>query len=559
MAERIYHPCPQFCRDSWMDLSGSWDFAVSREDAFPAEYDRVIQVPYCPESALSGIGEHFPEGRFLFYRRKITLPDAAAGKRVLLHVGAADQVLSCYVNGVEIGTHVGGYTAFTMEITGALGEENEILLRVQDDLRDEAFPKGKQSMEPGGMWYTPVSGIWQRVWLEWVPETYIASLQISADGTGAVLDTGDTRLSGTVTVQAPEGEQVLPLRNGKAEFFPESPRLWSPEDPYLYRFTIRAGSDRVSGYFALRFLSVKTAGGIPRLCLNEKPVFFHGLLDQGYWPEGIYTPPELSCYEQEIRTLKRMGFNTLRKHIKVEPEEFYYQCDRLGMFVFQDMVSNGTYRFFHDTLLPTVGIQREDDRRAHRDPVIRELFRKNMEEEIRQLKNHPSIVLWTVFNEGWGQFCSDEMYRAAKELDSSRFVCTASGWFRGGESDVFSRHIYFGQWHQLKLTEKPLVLTEFGGIKLAVPGHLYRTGKSFGYQSSRNLQEYRRKLTGLYRSHILPAIPRGLCAAIYTQVSDVEEEINGLLTYDRQVLKADEAEMAELSRELYRAMEEAVR
>lgn len=548
------HPRPQLRRETWMDLNGKWDFAVQADDKTPEMFDRTILVPYCPESALSGIHNHFPEGSFLFYRRYVRLPEAAAGHRILLHVGAADQALTCYVNGIEIGSHTGGYTAFTMDITRAVREENEILLRVRDDLTDTAFPRGKQSLTPGGMWYTPVSGIWQSVWLEWVPETYIQSLDIRADMTEAVLDTGDASLSGTVTVMAPEGNVTLPLTGGRAVFRPETPRLWSPEDPYLYEFEINTGADRVSGYFALRSWDIRNVDGIPRLCVNGKPRFFHGLLDQGYWPDGIYTPPSPDCYRQEILAMKRMGFNTLRKHIKVEPEEFYYQCDKLGMFVFQDMVSNGDYSYLKDTILPTLGFQRKNDRRAHPDKRSRQMFLDNMKAQVLQLKNHPCIAMWTIFNEGWGQFDATAAYHTLKALDDSRFVCSCSGWFRGGESDVFSRHIYFGQWHHLKRTDKPLVLTEFGGICLAVDGHLYNPDKSYGYQSSKDSEDYRKKLLTLYRKHILPAIPKGLCAAIYTQVSDVEEEINGLLTYDRQVTKPDAEEMRCLSDALYTAV-----
>lgn len=548
------HPRPQLRRETWMDLNGKWDFAVQADEKKPEAFDRTILVPYCPESALSGIHNHFPEGSFLFYRRYVRLPEAAAGHRILLHVGAADQALTCYVNGVEIGSHTGGYTAFTMDITRAVREENEILLRVRDDLTDTAFPRGKQSLTPGGMWYTPVSGIWQSVWLEWVPETYIQSLDIRADMTEAVLDTGDASLSGTVTVMAPEGNVTLPLTGGRAVFRPETPRLWSPEDPYLYEFEITTGADRVSGYFALRSWDIRNVDSIPRLCVNGKPRFFHGLLDQGYWPDGIYTPPSPDCYRQEILAMKRMGFNTLRKHIKVEPEEFYYQCDKLGMFVFQDMVSNGDYSYLKDTILPTLGFQRKNDRRAHPDKRSRQMFLDNMKAQVLQLKNHPCIAMWTIFNEGWGQFDATAAYHTLKALDDSRFVCSCSGWFRGGESDVFSRHIYFGQWHHLKRTDKPLVLTEFGGICLAVDGHLYNPDKSYGYQSSKDSEDYRKKLLTLYRKHILPAIPKGLCAAIYTQVSDVEEEINGLLTYDRQVTKPDAEEMRCLSDALYTAV-----
>lgn len=548
------YPRPQLRRDSFLPLDGQWEFAVSPEGTAPQTYDRQIRVPYCPESKLSGIGEHFPEGSFLYYRRDLPIGRPAPGTRVLLHVGAADQELTCYVNTLEIGSHTGGYTAFTFDITDALREENTLVLRVRDDLRDTAMPYGKQSLTPGGMWYTPVSGIWQSVWLEEVPETYIRTLRIQADADHAVLDTGDASLEGQVAVTTPEGTVTLPLIAGKAEFRPENPRLWSPEDPYLYECVIQAGEDRVESYFALRSLETKTVDGIPRLCLNGKPYFFHGLLDQGYWPDGLYTPPSPDCYREDILTAKAMGFNMLRKHVKVEPEIYYYLCDKLGMVVFQDMVNNGDYHYIHDTVLPTLGIQRRKDEKSHRDPRSREMFLKTMKEIVNQLGNHPCIALWTIFNEGWGQFHSSAAYDALKALDSTRFINSASGWFRGGKSDVFSRHIYFGQWNHLRLTEKPLILSEFGGICLGVEGHRFDPKKSYGYQNSGSLTEYRDKLIALYREHILPAIPRGLCAAVYTQLTDVEEEINGLMTYDRQVEKADRDAMAALAEELKNAM-----
>lgn len=551
------YPRPQLRRESFVCLNGPWEFTVRPEEALPQAYDREITVPFCPESALSGIQEHFPEGSFLFYRRKVRLPDAPAGYHALLHFGAADQALTCFVNGIEIGSHTGGYTAFTFDITGALGEENELVLRVRDDLRDTSMPYGKQSLTPGGMWYTPVSGVWQTVWAEWVPPKYIQALDIQASGTEAVLDTGDVALEGTVAITTPEGPVTVPLARGKAVYRPERPRLWSPEDPYLYECVIQAGGDRVESYFALRFLDTRVIDGIPRLCLNGKPYFFHGLLDQGYWPEGLYTPPSPECYRADILTAKNLGFNALRKHVKIEPEEYYYQCDRLGMVVFQDMVNTGAYRYLRDTVLPTLGFQRRPDRAAHPDGRSRQRFLAAMEETVSQLRNHPCIALWTIFNEGWGQFETTAAYRKLKALDGSRFVCSSSGWFRGGESDVFSRHIYFGQWNHLKVTEKPLVLTEFGGICLSVEAHRFPGKKSYGYQNSGSNEEYRRKLADLYRQHILPQVPRGLCAAVYTQLTDVEEEINGLQTYDRAVVKADREEMVQIGNELRRAVSTA--
>jgi len=534
------YPRPQMRRDSYVNMNGEWAFAAGK-----GAFDRTIRVPFCPESALSGVQEHFPEGISLKYRRMVTLPDGFHRGRVLLHIGAADQKLTCYVNSKNMGTHHGGYEAMTFDITDALQAENCIELFCKDDLRDRSYPYGKQTLTRGGMWYTPVSGIWQTVWLESVPETYIEKLDIKTDMTCA-----------TVTVTpAQEGKVVFagaeyPLVDGKAVITPENPRLWSPEDPYLYNFAVETASDRVESYFALRTIESKAVDGIPRLCLNGKPYFFHGLLDQGYWPDGIYTPATPACYAEDILAMKRLGFNTLRKHIKVEAEEFYYQCDRLGMVVFQDMVNNGDYSFFRDTALPTVGVQKLDDQKLHKDPASRKRFLEGMEATVRQLKNHPCILYWTIFNEGWGQFDSESAYEQLRKLDDSRIIDSTSGWFRQEKTDVESLHIYFNFWHRLKGTDKPLVLSEFGGYTYREEGHIFNPEKAYGYKTCKDRGEFQTQLEKLYRTRIIPAVKKGLCAAVYTQVSDVEDEINGLLTYDRKVCKADETVMRQLAKEL---------
>ena len=538
------YPRPQMKRDNYVNLNGTWDFSVSDAPTLPDCYDQTILVPFCPESALSGVKKHFPEGSFLFYRRQLDLVPQP-GLRVLLHVGSADQIAEIYVNQKKIGTHIGGYESFCFDITDALEETNELVIRVRDDLRNQAMPYGKQVMKPGGMWYTPVSGIWQTVWLEQVPETHVETLDIQVTAATATV-TVTPALSGTVTCQGVD----YTLTEGVAVITPENPRLWSPEDPYLYCFTLTAGEDRIESYFALRTLEIKTVAGYPRLCLNGKPYFFHGLLDQGYWPDGLLTPADASCYEQDILAMKKLGFNTLRKHIKVEPEQFYYDCDRLGMVVFQDMVNNGDYAYLRDTVLPTFFSQHKKDENMHRDPDARAAFLAGMEATVRQLKNHPCICYWTIFNEGWGQFDSETAYRRLKELDSSRFIDTTSGWFRGSTSDVESLHIYFGMWHRMKSSDKPIVLSEFGGFTYSVPGHIYNPEKSYGYGTCKTPEELTQRLREIYEQHVIPAISKGLCASVYTQVSDVEDEINGLVTYDRKVVKPDEAVMLKIAEKL---------
>ena len=545
------YPRPQLKRDHYVNLNGTWDFTVTRSPELPEAYDRQILVPFCPESRLSGIGRHFPEGSSLFYRRTFSLPPEAKG-RVLLHIGAADQIADIYVNRFEVGSHAGGYEAFCFDITDALKGENELVIRVTDDLTTHIFPYGKQVARRGGMWYTPVSGIWQTVWLEWVPENYVNSLDIQVSLTQAVI-TLSPALTGTVTCQGVD----YPLMDGKAVITPENPRPWSPEDPYLYDFTVTAGEDTFRSYFALRTLEIKAVKGKQRLCLNGKPYFFHGLLDQGYWPDGLFTPAAPECYAWDIQAMKDLGFNTLRKHIKVEPAQFYYDCDRLGMIVFQDMVNNGDYNFLRDTAMPTFLTQHRDDRQLHRDPAAREAFLRGMEATVKQLKNHPCVCYWTIFNEGWGQFASTAAYRKLKALDSSRFIDSTSGWFRGGETDVESLHIYFGFWHRLKPSQKPIVLSEFGGFTYSAPGHIFNPDKSYGYGTCKTTAQLDARLEETYLQRVLPAIGKGLCGSIYTQVSDVEDEINGMVTYDRKIIKPSAAVMQGIAARLREAFEEA--
>ena len=352
------YPRPQMKRENWLNLNGAWDFTVNYEN------QGQIRVPFCPESILSGHGKHYEEESLLCYTRRFTLPEGFNRGKVLLHIGAADQRTSVFLNGKPVGEHKGGYDAFSFDITAYLKEENQLQICCFDDLEDQSYPYGKQVLpsKRGSMWYTPVSGIWQTVWLESVPEIYIEKLHIENRGYSVKISV-EPALAGTVTVA---GLGSFKLENGSVTVTPENPHLWCPEDPYLYDFTLEAGEDRVESYFAIRSLEVKKVGKYPRLCLNGKPYFFHGLLDQGYWPDGIFTPAAPECYADDILMMKKLGFNTLRKHIKVEAEGFYYQCDKLGMIVWQDMVNNSDYNFKRDTAIPNVGIQKLNDTRSIR-------------------------------------------------------------------------------------------------------------------------------------------------------------------------------------------------
>ena len=541
------YPRPLLRRNSFFSLNGPWNFCAQAQGA--PRYDRRITVPFAPEAVLSGIGEHFPQTHTLFYRKEFTLPEGFVRSRVILHFGAVNQIAEVYLNGARLGGHTGGYEDFSFDVTDHLHETNILEVQARSELDRHILPWGKQSEKRGGMWYTPVTGIWQTVWLESVPEIHIQDIRIKT-----TLDSARIMVNGVS-----EGEILLdgahyPLKNRVAEIRIEHPQLWTPETPHLYRFAIEAGEDRIESYFALRTVETKVINGIPRLCLNGKPYFFHGLLDQGYWSDGIFTPASPDCYARDILAAKKLGFNTLRKHIKIEPQRFYYECDRLGMAVFQDMVNNGHYSFLRDTALPTIGLQCLPDKLLHRNPESRAAFRIHVGQTVRQLQNHPCILYWTIFNEGWGQFDSSTAYKKLKALDPTRFIDSASGWFRPKDSDVESIHVYFRPY-KFRPAKKPVVLSEFGGYVYRTAGHLFNPDKAYGYRFFKEQAEYQAAVEALYRNEILPAIRKGLCAAIYTQISDVEDETNGILSYDRRIEKLNPEGMRALAGEMQREVE----
>ena len=530
----LRYPRPQMVRKDWLCLNGDWelDFCGTVQ---------TIRVPFCPESLLSQVITAPKIGYEMVYRRRFTVPEEWSGRRVLLHFGAVMGYAVVLLNKEELCRHENGYLPFTVDVTEVLREkDNELIVAVTNAL-DHKQPWGKQRVDRGGMWYTPCSGIWQSVWLEPVPERYIRALRIQ---TGA--DWAEIRAEGVQEGELLFNGRAYPMREGVVRVTVEEPQLWSPEHPHLYSFSLQSGEDQVDSYFALRTLSIETVKGLPRLCLNGKPYFFHGLLDQGYWSDGLYTPATPMAYVRDITAMKRLGFNTLRKHIKIEPEQFYYDCDRLGMIVFQDMVNNGDYSFLHDTGLPTVGLTRFSDQKTNRDPLTRENFYRAMDETVRLLGNHPCICLWTIFNEGWGQFCADAAYYRLRSLDQSRFIDATSGWFHQRYSDVDSLHIYF---RKLKLgkEKRPQLLSEFGGYSFKIPEHSFNLEKNYGYRKCPDRESFVRDLRALYEQQLLPLVSRGLCGAIYTQVSDVEDETNGLLSFDRAVEKLRPEDFADLA------------
>jgi len=550
------YPRPQMARDSFFSLCGPWHLSVGVDGK--ESYLGEILVPFPPESRLSGIERALGEGEVYLYDRSFVLPENFSVGRILLHFGAVDQTSRVYLNGHFLGEHIGGYLPFSFDVTDQirLKEENHIRVEVTDPL-DNELPYGKQRKDRGGMWYTPISGIWQSVWMESVPEDYIQRIQITSDTKSVTVSLLAPKEEKKLFLETEEGTKEYSFSSDSITIPVSDPHLWSPEDPYLYDFTLECGSDRVRSYFALRSISTERVGDKVYLALNGKPYFFHGLLDQGYFPDGIYLPASPDGYLWDIENMKKLGFNTLRKHIKIEPDLFYHYCDKLGLIVFQDMVNSGKYNFFLDTALPTVGLRRGISHRA--SGKRREQFESDCKKTVQLLFNHPSVVYYTIFNEGWGQYDADRIYREMKRCDATRIWDSTSGWFREKLSDVVSEHIYFRRLNLKNDGMRPLVLSEFGGYSCNIQGHLYNEKNQYGYKSFSDPKTFTKGLCDLYRNEVIPMIRKeGLCATILTQLSDVEDETNGLASYDRQVVKCDKSAMKNLAFELQKTFSESI-
>lgn len=550
----IEYPRPQMRRDSYLNLNGRWEYAITDSDEPPRCWDGTILVPFSPESALSGVGRTLRPGQTLWYRREVTVPQGFIPRdgRLLLHFGAVDQEAAVYLNGVLLGRHMGGYNAFTLDATDALGPRNTLLVRVHDDTDASFHSRGKQKTRRGGIWYTPQSGIWQTVWMEAVPRRYIEGLHIVPLFDRSAVEV-TVRCAQPLQCEATVDGRTVPFTSGEAARIPMPDfRAWSPEDPYLYDLSVTLGEDRVESYFGMRKVEVRAdRGGVKRLFLNGEPYFHSGLLDQGYWPDGLYTAPSDEALIFDIQTAKSMGFNMLRKHIKVEPMRWYYHCDRLGMLVWQDMPSGGgKYRFSTITLPLITGIHRRDNRYrafARTSSRGRAEYMDELEETVLQLFNAPSVALWVPFNEGWGQFDSTFVMERLRLLDPTRPVDPASGWHDQGAGDLRSLHVYFKPFRfRRDRRGRALALSEFGGYNLRVDGHCFNQ-KDYGYRRLPDAAALWRDFARLYEREVLPAVPRGLCAAVYTQLSDVEDELNGLMTYDRRVVKLDADDVRELN------------
>ena len=540
------YPRPQMRRNSYLNLNGRWEYAITDSDESPRRWDGTILVPFSPESTLSGVGRSLQPGQTLWYRREVIVPQGfiPADGRLLLHFGAVDQEAAVYWNGRLLGRHMGGYNAFTLDATDALGPRNSLVVRVHDDTDASFHSRGKQKTRRGGIWYTPQSGIWQTVWMEAVPRHYIESLRIVPLFDQSAVEVM-VRCSQPLQCEATVDGRTVPFTSGEPARIPMPDfRAWSPEDPYLYDLSVTLGEDRVESYFGMRKMEVRAdRGGVKRLFLNGEPYFQSGLLDQGYWPDGLYTAPSDEALIYDIQTAKAMGFNLLRKHIKVEPMRWYYHCDRLGMMVWQDMPSGGgKYRFSTITLPLVTGIHRRDNHYrafARASSQGRGEYMDELEEMVGQLFNAPSVVLWVPFNEGWGQFDSTLVMERLRALDPTRPVDPASGWHDQGAGELRSLHVYFKPFRfRRDRRGRALALSEFGGYNLRVDGHCFNQ-KDYGYRRLPDAAALWRDFSRLYEREVLPAVPRGLCASVYTQLSDVEDELNGLMTYDRRVVKLD--------------------
>ena len=546
-----YYPRPQLRRDSFLPLHDSWTLN-----------GRPIRLPWPPQAPLAGWpGE---VGDVLRYQTLFTLPDGFLPEthRLILHFGAVDQVAEVWLNGVHIIRHEGGYLPFSADITDALNPgENRLEVKAVDTLSHD-YPYGKQHKRPHGMWYTPVSGIWQSVWLEAVPaHGAVGSLRLTPDLTGVTIEVDADGEGCAVAVPLADGKILTAAGRGTLRLDIPEPRLWTPDDPYLYSVTIATPTDKVESYFALRTISPREINGHTRVCLNGEPVFLHGVLDQGYFRDGLFLPRGPEEYERDVLRMKDLGFNTLRKHIKVEPEAFYHACDRLGMLVMQDMVNSGEYRYVRDTVMPTLGHKKRNDRGGGGSEQRKAFFERHCLDTVAHLQNHPCVVGWTIFNEGWGQYDSDRIYRLLKPADPTRFFISTSGWFAQKESDVQSEHVYFNS-RVLEGSQpgKFLMLSECGGFPRQVEGHVDEARKNYGYGGQcASESELTARIRAMYDDMVLPSIPNGLCGCVYTQLSDVEGETNGLYTYDRLVRKASAAGMAEIAGAVKSALADAVK
>lgn len=612
----LEYPRPNFVRDSYFNLNGEWEYCINRERR-AENYDGTIIVPYSPETLLSGVGKIVMPNDYLHYRKTFTLPKNFKKDRVLLNFGAVDQECVVMLNGERVGAHKGGYNSFHFDITKYLVEgENVLTLCVRDMTEKKPHARGKQKLVKKGkyasLFYTPQSGIWKTVWMESVPNSYVERVRITpmydesavkvhiyAKTAGETVKKAVSNMTqeanpkfvqeaaqksiqettqeslqrvdkktATVAIFDEDGliKEVRIAVNKDVVIPLETFQAWTPDTPNLYDLKIKYGNDEVGSYFGMRKFSVeRDSKGILRFFMNNKPVFFNGVLDQGYWPESLLTPPTDEALKYDIIKLKQLGFNMIRKHIKVEPERFYYHCDKIGMFVWQDMPNGGgDYNMVFVTYLTNAfdwfarGVKDNHYKLFKRtDEEGRKQYYKDLRGMIEELYNYPSIAVWVPFNEGWGQFDAREATKLIRSLDESRFINEACGWFDQKGGDMYSIHNYSPGLEICPQKDRVVALTEFGGYAFAMPGHI-SCEKEFGYKSFHSKEELTKNYKTLWENEIYPNLENGLSSTVYTQTSDIEEEINGIMTYDRDEVKFIEEEICELNKKLYHLFEEVV-
>ena len=541
------YPRPYLVRDSYINLNGIWDYEITTVNEIPKAFSGKIVVPFPLESNLSGVRRDLKKNEFLCYNRKFELKSDFIKDVVMINFGAVNQICDIYINGNYAMHHIGGYLPFSLNATQFVREgENDIVVIVEND-PNLNYGVGKAGKSRGGMWYTKTSGIWQTVWVESYSVDAIKNVIFYPQNDGLLK--GKIRSKGTsFNIEISFNNKLLYSGEVGREFEVklDDVFLWDVENPNLYDVVVYNNNDSVKTYFAFREFKINNN----KFELNGKPIFLNGLLDQGYFSDGIYTPASYEAFEFDILKCKELGFNTLRKHIKVEPQYFYYLCDKLGMLIMQDFPNSGKYSFLRDTALPTIGFKKLNDKKRPVSVVRRSNFLENGTKLINLLYKHPSVVYYTIFNEGWGQFSSDEMYEFFKEKDLSRVFDSTSGWFWGKKSDVDSIHVYFKKVRLPKKSERPIVLSEFGGYSWKVLEHSFNSDQNYGYRLFDSKESLTEAIVNLYERDVVDLIPEGLAAAIYTQVSDVEDETNGLYTYDRQVLKVDAEKVKEVMKKV---------